>query len=202
MISHSDTHKERTQVARDWRSKRAEKRKKTTGLFILFYCAFCQSWHANAVLQMKIPLASRYNVPRGGWEFAFTGLGGWTQIWSPWQLEPPTLTLCADPWIVPDVIPRGNSTDSSRLTHHAKANMVGWVHIHRCTCANSLRTELSLFYTHTHMQWSYTLLTILTWSNNFLILNSRISRCRTLSEKHLDKIKSDFKLIFIYFFLL
>lgn len=25
---------------------------------------------------MKIPIALRYNVPRGGWEFAFTGLGG------------------------------------------------------------------------------------------------------------------------------
>lgn len=38
------------------------------------FVSFGRSWDANAVLQMKIPAAARYNVLRGGWEFAFTGL--------------------------------------------------------------------------------------------------------------------------------
>lgn len=42
----------------------------------MFHCVFWRSWHANAVLQMKIPVALSYNMQMGAWEFVIAGLGG------------------------------------------------------------------------------------------------------------------------------
>lgn len=80
VFTHQRAHKEGTQVARDGKSKRTGKTP-TIGVFIWFHCAFWWSSHANVVLQMTIPAALRYNVPRGAGEFAFAGLGGMRADW-------------------------------------------------------------------------------------------------------------------------
>lgn len=59
------------------RKARKKTKKKQQSLYLFgFHCAFWWSSHANVVLQMTIPAALRYNVPRGAGEFASTGLGG------------------------------------------------------------------------------------------------------------------------------
>lgn len=140
MISHSVASAFRNRC--DGRSKGAGKRKWTIGVLLLFYCVFWQRWNAKMLLQIEIPVASPHNVPRGGWEFA--DLGVRAQFWSQWQLEPPTLTLCTDPRIVPDVIPRGNCAGSWRPAYHAKSNRVVrclYTHTH---CSLHLKCSLPL----------------------------------------------------------
>lgn len=133
VFEHMQAHKGVT-GSEGWKEQRS--RKENNG-FIWFECEFWQRCHANALLQIKIPVVLCYSVPRGGWESNFTGLRGRVQIWSPWQLEPPTLAPCVYPAMAPDVILRGNRAGGGRIAHPAKANTAGWDH-NKLTCAYTI----------------------------------------------------------------